>query len=122
MGKGGLVVLGHAKDLESPALAGLGEPDFLAVISPYFPESLAGKAHVVIPKPLWTEENGSFTSLDGEDVAYKQKVLDPPEGVRNSWDTLSALAEHAGFHHTLATWDDLSSKAAKAIKGRGKKR
>ena len=121
-GKTGLIVLAHAKDLESPTLAGLGEPDFLAVISPYFPESLAGKAHVLIPKPSWTEENGSFTSLDGRDIAYKPKVLDPPEGVRNSWDALNALAEHAGFRHTLASWDDLSSKAAKAIRGRGKRK
>jgi formate dehydrogenase major subunit len=122
MGNGGLVVLGHAKDLDSPALAGLEDPDFLAVISPYFPESLSGKAHVVIPKPLWTEENGSFTSLDGKDVSFKQKILDPPEGVRNSWDILNALAKYAGFRHTFATWDDLSSKAEKAIKGRGKRK
>jgi NADH dehydrogenase/NADH:ubiquinone oxidoreductase subunit G len=121
-GKGGLVVLGHARDLDSSALDGLGEPDFLAVVSPYFPERLAGKAHVVIPKPLWIEENGSFTSLDGRDVAYKQKVLDPPEGVRNSWDIMKALAEQAGFRHTFATWNDLSTKAKKAITGRGKKR
>jgi formate dehydrogenase major subunit len=122
MGKGGIMVLGHARDLESPALAGLGKPDFLAVITPYFPESLAGIAHVVIPKPLWTEENGSFTSLEGRDVVYKPKVLEPPEEVKNSWDIMNALAEHVGFHHTFATWDDLSGKAEKAIKGRGKKR
>ncbi len=121
MRKGGLVVLGHAKDLESQVLADLKAPDFLAVISPYFPSSLAEKAHVVIPKPLWTEERGSFTSLDGGAVAYKQKVLDPPDGVRNSWDILNTLAKHAGFRHTLATWDDLAKKAEKAVKGRGKR-
>ena len=120
--KAGLVVLGHAEELESPAVTGLGDPDFLAVISPYFPESLAGKAQVVIPKPLWTEEDGSFTSLDGGGVTYKPKVLDPPEGVRTSWDILNALAEQAGFRHAFATWDDLSSKAERAIKGRGKRK
>jgi formate dehydrogenase major subunit len=120
-GKGGIVVLGHAKDLESPALAGVGKPDFLAVISPYFPESLAEEVHVVIPKPLWTEESGSFTSLDGRDVAYTQKILDPPDGVMNSWDILKTLAEQAGFRHTFQTWDDLSGKAEKAFKGRSQK-
>jgi formate dehydrogenase major subunit len=122
MGRGGIAVLGHARDLESSALAGLGEPDFLAVISPYFPESLAGKAHVVIPKPLWMEENGSFTSLDGTDVVHNPRIIDPPEGVTNSWEILNALAEQAGFRHTFVTCDDLSMKAEKAIKGRGKKR
>jgi NADH dehydrogenase/NADH:ubiquinone oxidoreductase subunit G len=120
--KGGLVVLSHGGDLDSPALQSLGEPDFLAVISPYFPENLAEKANVLIPKPLWLEENGSFTSVDGRDVAYKPKVLDPPEGVKPSWEVLTALAEHAGFRHRLPTWEDLRGKAEKTIKGRGRRR
>lgn len=120
--KGGLVVLSHAGDLDSPALQRLGKPNFLAVISPYFPENLAEKAYVVIPKPLWMEESGSFTSLDGRDVAYKPNVLDPPEGVKPSWEILTFLAEHAGFRHRFSTWEDLRGKAEKAIKGRGKRK
>jgi len=122
IGKSGIMVLSHARDLESPALARVGDPDFLAVISPYFPESLAEKVRAVIPKPLWTEEHGSFTSLDGRDVTYKQKILDPPEGVMTSWDVMKSLAEHAGYRHTFPSWDDLSGKAEKAIKGRGQRK
>ncbi len=122
IGKSGIMVLSHARDLESPALARVGDPDFLAVISPYFPESLAEKVRAVIPKPLWTEEHGSFTSLDGRDVTYKQKILDPPEGVMTSWDVLKSLAEHAGYRHTFPSLDDLSGKAEKAIKGRGQRK
>jgi NADH dehydrogenase/NADH:ubiquinone oxidoreductase subunit G len=114
-GKGGLVVLCQAHDLDLPFVADMEEPDFLAVISPYFPESLAGKAHVVIPKPLWMEENGSFTSLDGREASFKQKLIDPPEGVRSSWDILKDLADHAGFRPSFSSWDDLSRKAEKAI-------
>jgi hypothetical protein len=54
-------------------------------------------------------------------VAYTQKILDPPDGVMNSWDILKTLAEQAGFRHTFQTWDDLSGKAEKAFKGRSQK-
>jgi len=114
--KGGLFFLSHRKDLDSSAVAGLGKLDFLGVISPYFPDTLAEKADVVIPKPLGMEASGSYTSLDGWDTGFMQKVLDPPEGVKDSWETLNTLADQIGFRHKFRTWDDLSKKAVKAIK------
>jgi len=114
--KGGLIFLGHPRDLGSSALADLGNLDFLGVISPYFPESLTEKADVLIPKPLWMEESGSYTSLDGSETGFMKKVLEPPEGVKSSWETLNALADQMGFRHKFKTWDDLSKKTVKAIK------
>jgi NADH dehydrogenase/NADH:ubiquinone oxidoreductase subunit G len=114
--KGGLLFLSHRKDLDSSAIAGLGKLDFLGVISPYFPDTLAEKADVVIPKPLGMEASGSYTSLDGWETGFVHKVLDPPEGVNNSWETLNTLADQIGFRHKFKTWDDLSKKAVKAIK------
>ena len=73
MPKGGLLLLGHPKDLDSSAVADLGNLDFLGVISPYFPETLAGQAHVVIPKPLGMEASGSYTSLDGWETGFMRK-------------------------------------------------
>jgi NADH dehydrogenase/NADH:ubiquinone oxidoreductase subunit G len=114
--KGGLLCLGHPKDLDSGVAADLGNLDFLGVISPYFPETLADCAHVVIPKPLGMESSGSYTSLDGWEIGFVGKILDPPKGVKDSWETLNILADQIGFHHKFKTWDDLSKKAVKAIK------
>jgi len=114
--KAGLICLGHPKDLGSKALAELGTPDFLGVISPYFPETLADRAQVVLPKPLGLESAGTYTSVDGWETGTVEKVLDPPEGVKGSWETLSALAEQIGFRQKFKTWEELSQKAQKAIK------
>ena len=115
--KAGLLCLGHPKDLDSKAMAELGNLDFLGVISPYFPETLAACAHVVLPKPLGLESAGTYTSVDGWEIGFVEKVLDPPEGVKDSWETLKSLADQIGFRHTFKTWEDLSQKAQKAIKG-----
>ena len=108
--------MSHRKDLDSSVVAGLGKLDFLGVISPYFPDTLAKKADVVIPKPLGMEAAGSYTSLDGRETGVMRKILDPPEGVKDSWETLNTLADQIGFHHKFKTWQGLSKKAVKAIK------
>jgi NADH dehydrogenase/NADH:ubiquinone oxidoreductase subunit G len=114
--KGGLLCLGHPKDLNSKALAELGNLDFLGVISPYFPETLADRCQVVLPKPLSLESAGTYTSVDGWETGFVEKILEPPEGVKDSWETLSLLAEQMGFRHKFKTREDLSQKAQKAIK------
>jgi formate dehydrogenase major subunit len=114
--KGGLLCLGHPKDLDSSAVAELGTLDFLGVISPYFPESLADRCQVVLPKPLGLESAGSYTSVDGWETGVVEKVLEPPEGVRGSWETFNSLADQIGYRHKFKTWEDLSQKAQKEIK------
>jgi len=114
--KGGLLCLGHPKDLDAKAVAELGNLDFLGVISPYFPETLADCAHVVLPKPLRLESRGTYTSVDGWETGLAEKVLDPPEGVKDSWEMFNILADQIGFRHKFKTWEDLSQKAQKAIK------
>lgn len=91
--------------------------DFLAVISPYIPESLIERANVFIPSPLWLEEDGTYTSLDGSETGYKKKVLGPPPGVMDSWQILSALAERAGFRPDFEAWNDLCKAAQKEMGG-----
>lgn len=114
--KAGLVLLGSPQDENSDALARLSHLDFLGVVSPYFPEALADRAHVIIPKRLWMEEFGSFTSLDGWDTGAKPKVLEAPEGVKESFEILNALADGIGFRHEYRNWAELTGKAEKAIK------
>jgi len=114
--KGGLLCLGHPKDLDSSTTADFRTLEFLGVISPYFPDRLAECSHVVLPKPLGLECRGSYTSVDGWETGFVDNVLDPPEGVKDLWETLNILADEIGFRHTFKTWEDLSKKADKAIR------
>jgi formate dehydrogenase major subunit len=114
--KAGLLCLGHPKDMDSKAVAELGDLEFLAVISPYFPEALAEQCQVVLPKPLGLESAGTYTSVDGWETGFVKKVLEPPEGVKDAWETLTLLADHIGSRQKFKTWEDLSQKAQKAIK------
>jgi NADH dehydrogenase/NADH:ubiquinone oxidoreductase subunit G len=97
-------------------MEGLGRVGFIAAISPYFPERLADKIDALIPKPSWLEEEGTFTSVDGLETAYKQKSLQAPAGVMDSWKIFKNLAERVGFKPDYQSWEDLSKKAGHEIK------
>ena len=114
--RGGLVLLGEEDIAQSSLPFPLKRVEFLAALSPTFPESLEDTAHVLIPCPLWMEEEGTFTSLDGTETAFKPKVLDAPAGVKDTWETLWAISEGAGFRPPFRSWEDLSRKAEEEIK------
>jgi formate dehydrogenase major subunit len=114
--KRGIVLLAGDDLATSPFLEHLGGLEFLAVVSPYFPEELADKAHVLIPKPLWLEEEGTYTSLDGQEIGYKKAVLSRPRGVDESWQTLLALMQRSEFHPTYARWRDLNATVEQELR------
>jgi len=116
--KAGLVLLGEPDDSNLAALEELKGVGFVAAISPYFPESLADKIDALIPKPAWLEEEGTFTSVDGNETAYKQKSLQTPVGIMGSWEIFKNLAERVGFKPDYQSWKDLSQKAEREIKNR----
>jgi NADH dehydrogenase/NADH:ubiquinone oxidoreductase subunit G len=109
-GKRGLILLAGEDDLEPAWEERLSGLDFLAIISPYFPEALAPRAQVLLPKPLWLEEEGSYTSLDGRETASTQAVLSRPPGVYESWQTLVALTQRSEYHPPVARWRELSAR------------
>ena len=117
--KGGLVLLAGEQILDPGVLDSLNGLDFLGVITPNFQKSLADKAHVFIPKPLWMEEDGTYTSLDGFETAYKKKVINAPKGIQDTWQTLFSLAEKTGLHSDFKTWNDLCKKTEGAISSNG---
>ena len=84
--------------------------DFLAVITPYFPEALKDRAHVLIPRPTGLEEEGSYTSLDGQTIRPLDALLQRPEGVSESWHTLLALMQRTDFHPSYARWKDIRAR------------
>ncbi len=116
--KGGLILLsdaGEADGLKSriPVRSG-----FVAAVTPFLTESLADLADALIPKPLFLEEAGTFTSLDGGDVSYKKRVLQGPEVLKDSWSIFSRLSERIGFKPEYTTWQELSRTADREIRNR----
>jgi len=114
--RGGMILLGDEDISGSEFIDSIDELEFLAVVSPYFPEALADKAHILIPKPLSMEENGSYTSLDGLAVCLKKKILQAPEGVKETWQTMMELTNRTDFNPDYSTWTELVRKALDEMK------
>jgi NADH dehydrogenase/NADH:ubiquinone oxidoreductase subunit G len=110
--KAGLMLLGEESAADIAAWTGRSAPEFLAVISPYLPTNLLDKAQVLIPRPCWLEEEGTYTASDGSETAYIQKVLAAPGDMRSTWQTLLALADRTGGAPALKTLEQLTQKAA----------
>ena len=113
----GLAVLADLSELEgeSDRLAG---SDFLAVMTAWFPENCPEAVRVLLPRPTWLEAEGTFTSLDGLETAFKPAVVPPPAGVRPTWRSLLALMDLMGVREAGRTWDELRQRAEKEIQGR----
>jgi formate dehydrogenase major subunit len=92
--------------------------DFLAVITPYFPEALKELAHVLIPRPVGLEEDGTYTSLDGQEIRTLYAILRRPKGVSESWQTLLALMQRTDFHPSYARWKDISARVVREMQSR----
>jgi len=110
--KGGLMLLGEESAVDIAAWAGRFAPKFLAVISPYLQTNLLDKAQVLIPRPCWLEEEGTYTAFDGSETANVQKVLAAPGDMRNTCQTLLALADRTGSAPASKTLEQLTQKAA----------
>jgi NADH dehydrogenase/NADH:ubiquinone oxidoreductase subunit G len=110
--KAGLMLLCEESAADIAAWAGRPALEFLAVISPYVSTKLLDKAQVLIPRPSWLEEEGTYTASDGNETAHVKKVLTAPEGVRNTWQTLLALADRTGTIPALKTPEQLTQNAA----------
>jgi predicted molibdopterin-dependent oxidoreductase YjgC len=120
--RAGLLLL-SGEDIQDPSLlAHLKKVEFLAVIGPYFFETLGHSAHVLIPKPVWLEDEGTYTSVDGREFGYKPRVLQPPDGVRPSWESMLNLARHTAYRSRISCWEDLRSQTTKAMQLIGPKK
>jgi len=106
----GLMLLDEENLAGSQLIERLKSPDFLAVITPYFPEALKDIAHVLIPRPSLLEEEGTYTSLDGKEIRTLNPVLKRPIDVSESWQTLLALMQRTEFHPGYARWKDIRAR------------
>jgi predicted molibdopterin-dependent oxidoreductase YjgC len=101
-----------------PILDQLKGLDFLAVITPYFPEALKDVAHILIPRPIGLEEDGTYTSLDGQEIRTLYAILRRPKEVSESWQTLLALMQRTDFHPSYARWKDISARVISEMQSR----
>jgi len=97
--KGGLLLLSGEEAFSHEFSNHINDLDFLGVISPFFPLPLDNKADIIIPIPLWMEEDGTYTAMDGHENVFKRRVLSPPDNVRDTRQVLTALAKKAEFYN-----------------------
>jgi formate dehydrogenase major subunit len=114
----GLMLLDDENLEGSTILDQLKGLDFLAVITPYFPEALKELAHVLIPRPIGLEEDGTYTSLDGQEIRTLYAIHRRPKGVSESWQTLLALMQRTDFHPSYARWKDISARVISEMQSR----
>lgn len=113
---GGLLLLENESDKVLPLLTVLQPAlDFLSVITPYFNSALAEMSHVMLPKPLTIEEDGSYISMDGRERVYKPKVLDPPSGVTRTWEILQLLSKRIDAPGANKSWHDIQAKTEQLL-------
>ncbi|MBN1106407.1 MAG: (2Fe-2S)-binding protein [Deltaproteobacteria bacterium] len=113
--RGGIMVLGGCGDPFPSGLEGLDGVEFLVVVTPYVTEEMRQKAHVLIPKPSCLEGEGSFTSLDGRETAYRRRTLEPSDGLKDSWEILLELGNGSGSPMEIKGLEELRARAERAI-------
>ncbi|HEX4458325.1 MAG TPA: molybdopterin oxidoreductase family protein [Polyangia bacterium] len=93
-----LLVFGSNVAVASPNAANIARKlrllDLLVVCDAFENETSAA-AHVVLPTAQWAEEEGTMTNLEGR-VILRQRVQDPPAGVKTDLEVLGALAARLG--------------------------
>jgi formate dehydrogenase major subunit len=114
-GKGAILVLGGERDPSLVEREDLKHLDFLAVVTPYLRDDLMTLAHVLIPKPASGEEEGTFTSLDGREIAHIGKMLEPPASVQESWKILLELGNGSGSQLETKTLGELTARVERAV-------
>ncbi len=67
----------------------------LLVVADAFLNETAESAHVVLPVAQWAEEEGTMTNLEGR-VILRQRIREPPLGVKTDLEILGALAQRLG--------------------------
>ncbi|MHB8085129.1 MAG: molybdopterin-dependent oxidoreductase [Dehalococcoidia bacterium] len=83
-----------ADDLaESASLADSMKGIEFAVVQASYESPITARASVLLPSLLWTESNGSYTTLDGVSKSTAAMVKGPA-GIKSDADTLKGIAKH----------------------------
>jgi assimilatory nitrate reductase catalytic subunit len=91
----------------------------LLVVCDAFENETSASAHVVLPTAQWAEEEGTLTNLEGR-VILRQRVQDPPSGVKTDLEVFAELAKRMGvtrgfsFGSSREVFDELRHATAGA--------
>jgi predicted molibdopterin-dependent oxidoreductase YjgC len=92
----GLVCLAGESGGDSELVAKLNNLSFLGVITTNWPDQLADRARVLLPRASWLEAGGTYTAADGSVSRETIKVLEPPPGIKPGIVTLAEIAGRMG--------------------------
>ncbi len=116
IGIGGIMLLAREKEpAVAPWQSGQTAPAFLVTITPYLYEEVAELTHVMLPNALWLEEDGTFGGLNGTEKIFKPKIIDPPTGVKPSWEILHLLDAGANAVPTRLSFSQIRERSAKFL-------
>jgi assimilatory nitrate reductase catalytic subunit len=91
----------------------------LLVVCDAFQNETSEAAHVVLPVAQWAEEEGTMTNLEGR-VILRERVRQPPEGVKTDLEIMGELARRLGvksgfdFANPAEVFDELRRATAGA--------
>jgi formate dehydrogenase major subunit len=66
------------------------------VVQASYESSLTEKANIVLPVTIWAEQEGHYINLDGR-MQKAEKILNPPENVRDNLAVLNEIAKRANM-------------------------
>jgi formate dehydrogenase major subunit len=81
------------------------------VVQTAYASRLTGIADVVLPVANWAEQEGHYLNLEGR-LQKTEKLVEAPEGVRTTNDSLADLATRMGLRVTKVWKDDLAREIA----------
>lgn len=81
--------------LDQDLLTALEQLDVL-IVEDAFPSPLTERAHVVLPKALFLEQDGTMTNAD-RTVQRVRRAVDPPGEACPSWQLVQGLAQRLGY-------------------------
>ncbi|MFZ1984163.1 MAG: hypothetical protein WAU91_07100, partial [Desulfatitalea sp.] len=57
----------------------------------------------------------TYTRMDGAQIFFKPKVLDPPKGVKPTWEILQNMAQGIDAPGAARSWQDIRTKAEQLL-------
>ena len=91
----------------------LAKKSYLIVQSSYVSQ-LTALADVVLPVTVWSEQEGSYLSMDGQ-LQKAIKSVEPPEEVRSNLTVIQEIAETLGFKVDGKMWKDQLSQRVSTV-------
>lgn len=74
----------------------------------------ASYADVILPSAAFTEENGTYSNVEGR-IQSAHKVVPPPGDARENWQILRAVSEFVGRTLHVDDWEEVHLRLGQTI-------